>query len=99
MKPNTILLFGAGQFGFKFTVANWPLLLFWAVNFTTSSQLACILHFKMITKMINNGIESNKIAVIVPNEQIALTLEMFDDEHYFNFAMGRSISKSKIILF
>ncbi|MEA2050540.1 MAG: PD-(D/E)XK nuclease family protein [Campylobacterota bacterium] len=50
-----------------------------------------------ITQMIKDGIQAEKIAVIVPNEKIATTLEMFDDEHYFNFAMGRGINKTKLV--
>jgi len=46
--------------------------------------------------MVQNGIEPENIAVVVPNEQIATSLELFDDEHYFNFAMGRSIGQNKI---
>jgi len=62
-----------------------------------SSQLEQIAFIKYhITKMVQNGIEPENIAVVVPNEQIATSLELFDDEHYFNFAMGRSIGQNKI---
>ncbi|MGB3751605.1 MAG: PD-(D/E)XK nuclease family protein [Arcobacteraceae bacterium] len=63
-----------------------------------SSQLEQIAFVKYhITKMCQNGIDPNKIAVVTPNEKISLQLELFDEEHYFNFAMGRSITNNKIV--
>ncbi|MEA3383803.1 MAG: PD-(D/E)XK nuclease family protein [Campylobacterota bacterium] len=63
-----------------------------------SSQIEQIAFIKyQIAKMIKNGIEPEKIAVAIPNETIATTLEMFDSEHYFNFAMGRGIQKSRVV--
>jgi len=62
-----------------------------------ASQLEQIAFIKyQITQMCNLGIEANKIAVVIPNEKISSQLELFDEEHYFNFAMGRSISNHKI---
>jgi len=62
-----------------------------------SSQLEQIAFIKYhITQMVQNGIDPEKIAVIIPNEQFATSLELFDEEHYFNFAMGRGISDRKI---
>jgi CRISPR/Cas system-associated exonuclease Cas4 (RecB family) len=62
-----------------------------------SSQLEQIAFIKYhITQMVQNGLEPESIAVLVPNEQIATSLELFDDEHYFNFAMGRGIAQNKI---
>ncbi len=62
-----------------------------------SSSLEQVAFIKYnITQMVQNGLEPEKIAVIVPNEQFAFSLELFDDEHYFNFAMGRSIKDNKI---
>ncbi len=62
-----------------------------------SSQLEQIAFIKYhITQMVQNGLEPENIAVLVPNEQIAISLELFDDEHYFNFAMGRTIGQNKI---
>ena len=40
---------------------------------------------------VNLGINPNKIAVILPDESFAATLELFDRENYFNFAMGKTI--------
>ncbi len=63
-----------------------------------SSQLEQIAFIKYhITQMIKKGIAAEKIAVVIPNEKISSKLELFDDEHYFNFAMGRGISEHKIV--
>ena len=37
------------------------------------------------------GIDPNSIAVVLPDESFASSLELFDKENYFNFAMGKSI--------
>lgn len=50
-----------------------------------------------ITQMINKGIKAEKIAVVLPDESFSSLLELFDDEKYFNFAMGKSIKDSKLI--
>jgi len=63
-----------------------------------SSQLEQIAFIKyQITQMCNAGISPEKIAVIIPNEKISSQLALFDEEHYFNFAMGRAISNNKIV--
>ncbi len=62
-----------------------------------SSQIEQVAFIKyQMTQMVNKGIEPEKIAVAVPNEKISSILELFDKEHYFNFAMGRGLSNSKI---
>ncbi|MEA3354349.1 MAG: PD-(D/E)XK nuclease family protein [Campylobacterota bacterium] len=62
-----------------------------------SSQIEQIAFIKYhITQMVNSGIEPEKIAVAVPNEKISTMLELFDTEHYFNFAMGSSVSNSRL---
>ena len=50
-----------------------------------------------INKMVKKGIEPEKIAVAVPNEKISTLLELFDEEHYFNFAMGRGLGRSRLL--
>lgn len=50
-----------------------------------------------ITMMVQSGINPEKIAVIVPDESVVKSLELFDAEHYFNFAMGRSIKDHKML--
>lgn len=47
-----------------------------------------------IYKMVNNGINPAKIVVVLPQEDFAELLDMFDDEKYFNFAMGRGIQNT-----
>ncbi len=56
------------------------------------SQIAFIKH--SIYELINKGIEASDIAVILPDEQFASYLKQFDNEHYFNFAMGYNIKDS-----
>ncbi len=49
--------------------------------------------YKMITK---DKIDPNKIVVVLPDEKFSKTLSLFDDEKYFNFAMGNKTNNSKI---
>jgi ATP-dependent helicase/nuclease subunit B len=44
-----------------------------------------------IVNMISNGIKPSNIVVVVPDESFKNMLELFDDEEYFNYAMGKSI--------
>lgn len=44
-----------------------------------------------INKIIKSGIKPEKIAVVLPNENVVETLKLFDTENYFNYAMGNSI--------
>jgi len=65
---------------------------------SVSSSLEQIGFIKeQIVHMCNEGINPEKIALVVPDEKIASSLELFDNEHYFNFAMGRSIKESTIV--
>ena len=66
-----------------------------AVAFTSRiNQIAFIK--ESITDAINNGIRPENITLIVPDEKFVEILEQFDDEEYFNYAMGKSIINSKI---
>lgn len=49
-----------------------------------------------ITKAINSGIDASNIAVVLPDEKFATQLQLFDNEHYFNYAMGKSIENEKL---
>jgi len=49
---------------------------------------------KAIYDMINQGIEASKIAIILPDESFSQYLKLFDNEKYFNFAMGNDINSS-----
>jgi len=51
---------------------------------------------KSITEAINSGIEPQDIVLVVPDEKFVNILEQFDDECYFNYAMGKGVSNSKI---
>ncbi|AYJ80788.1 hypothetical protein AN286_01355 [Aliarcobacter cryaerophilus ATCC 43158] len=62
-----------------------------------SSRLNQISYIKSsIANCVNLGINPNKIAVILPDESFAATLELFDKENYFNFSMGKSILNKNI---
>ena len=61
---------------------------------TRTNQIAFIK--KSIQKCVSNGINPSKIAVVLPDEKFAHSLELYDNEKYFNFAMGKSIKSSKI---
>jgi len=50
-----------------------------------------------IVYMVNKGIDPSKIAVLLPDESFSSTLQVFDNEHYFNFAMGKTIKDHKIV--
>lgn len=51
---------------------------------------------KAIVDMVNSSIEPSKIAVVLPDEKFHTYLKLFDDENYFNFAMGNDIFDSKV---
>ncbi len=47
-----------------------------------------------IYEMINKGISAENIVVVLPDESFAQYLEVFDNEKYFNFAMGKSVKNN-----
>ena len=49
-----------------------------------------------IASMINQGINAKDIVLVLPNESFKELLELFDDEEYFNYAMGKNIYNSKL---
>lgn len=59
-----------------------------------SNQVAFIK--KSINSMIEEGIDPSKIALILPDESFAPTLQLYANEGYFNYAMGLSIQNEKI---
>ncbi|RXJ68828.1 hypothetical protein CRV08_05165 [Halarcobacter ebronensis] len=62
-----------------------------------SSQINQIAFIKKtIVDLVNNGIEPSKIALILPNESFASTIQIFDNEGYFNYAMGLDIYTSNL---
>ncbi|MEA1919870.1 MAG: PD-(D/E)XK nuclease family protein, partial [Campylobacterota bacterium] len=44
--------------------------------------------------MVDSGMDPEKIAVIVPDENFASQIRLFDSESNFNFAMGRAFTQS-----
>jgi len=51
---------------------------------------------KKIYDFINRGYSPENIAVILPDESMALMLKSFDDKSNFNFAMGEPFNTTKI---
>ncbi|WP_228286252.1 PD-(D/E)XK nuclease family protein [Arcobacter vandammei] len=57
-----------------------------------SSRLNQISYIKSsIVSCVENGINPQNIAVVLPDESFVKSLEIFDNEQYFNFAMGKTI--------
>ena len=50
-----------------------------------------------IRAMVEEGIEPDKIVVVVPDESFATYLRLFDYENNFNFAMGQSLEDERVI--
>ncbi len=62
-----------------------------------SSRFSQIAYIKsVITKSVQNGINPSKIALVLPDESFASSLQLFDDEQYFNYAMGKSIKNTNL---
>lgn len=51
---------------------------------------------KSIVDMISHGISKDKIVLVLPDESMKQQLELFDDEGYFNYAMGNDIFSSEL---
>lgn len=49
-----------------------------------------------ITKAIANGVNPSAIALVLPDESFASWLQLFDNEQYFNYAMGRTIKNYRL---
>ncbi len=62
-----------------------------------SSRINQISYIKSsITKSIQNGVNPSNIALVLPDESFASVIQLFDNEKYFNYAMGRSIKNYKL---
>lgn len=62
-----------------------------------SSRLNQIAYIKStIVSSVKNGVKPENIAVVLPDESFAQSLQLFDDEKYFNFAMGKQILNKDI---
>jgi CRISPR/Cas system-associated exonuclease Cas4 (RecB family) len=47
-----------------------------------------------ISKSVQKGINPSNIALILPDENFVASLQLFDNEKYFNYAMGKSIKNT-----
>lgn len=62
-----------------------------------SSRLNQIGYIKScITESIKNGIDASKIALVLPDEKFVSYLQLFDNEKYFNYAMGKNIKQTNL---
>lgn len=62
-----------------------------------SSRINQIAYIKStITKAVQNGVDPSNIALVLPDESFASYLQLFDNERYFNYAMGKSIKNYKL---
>lgn len=62
-----------------------------------SSRLNQIAYIKsVITKSVQNGVNPSNIALVLADESFAVSLQLFDDEKYFNYAMGKSIKNTNL---
>ena len=50
-----------------------------------------------VYEMVRDGIDPERIAVVLPEENFAPFLRSFDEEANFNFAMGVSLSQSRFV--
>ena len=51
---------------------------------------------KTIVDLVNKGINPSKIALILPDETFTTNISIFDNEGYFNYAMGLNIYTSNM---
>lgn len=51
---------------------------------------------KAINSLIEKGLQPNEIVLIVPDESFVQTLQLFDNDSYFNYAMGKDIKTSHL---
>ncbi|WP_044416413.1 PD-(D/E)XK nuclease family protein [Halarcobacter anaerophilus] len=51
---------------------------------------------KAIVDSVNKGINPSKIALILPDESFTTTISLFDNEGYFNYAMGLNIYSTNL---
>lgn len=62
-----------------------------------SSRLNQIAYIKScIEKSVLNGVNPKDIALVLPDESFVSSIELFDGERYFNYAMGKSIKNKEL---
>lgn len=61
-----------------------------------NSRVSQIAYIKtVVARCVEEGINPSNIALILPDESFAKNIRLFDDEGYFNYAMGIDIFNSK----
>lgn len=58
------------------------------------NQISYIKH--SITTFIDKGYNPSSIALVLPDEKFASTVSLFDNERYFNYAMGKDIKQTPL---
>ncbi|BAK71597.1 PD-(D/E)XK nuclease family protein [Aliarcobacter butzleri] len=62
-----------------------------------SSRLNQIAYIKScIERSVLNRVNPKDIALVLPDESFVSSIELFDDERYFNYAMGKSIKNNEL---
>lgn len=62
-----------------------------------SSRLNQIAYIKScIERSVLNEVNAKDIALVLPDESFVSSIELFDDERYFNYAMGKSIKNKEL---
>jgi inactivated superfamily I helicase/RecB family exonuclease len=62
-----------------------------------NSRINQIAYIKQsIVSSVNKGVNPSSIAVVLPDESFASQIQLFDNEKYFNYAMGKSIKNNKL---
>lgn len=62
-----------------------------------SSRLNQIAYIKScIERSVLNRVNPKDIALVLPDESFVSSIELFDDERYFNYAMGKSIKNKEL---
>ncbi|RXJ57727.1 PD-(D/E)XK nuclease family protein [Candidatus Marinarcus aquaticus] len=60
------------------------------------NQIAYIKH--QVSELVHKGILTSDIVIVVPDESFVQIMQEFDDEAYFNYAMGKSIKSSDLYI-
>jgi inactivated superfamily I helicase/CRISPR/Cas system-associated exonuclease Cas4 (RecB family) len=62
-----------------------------------SSRINQIAYIKsIIASSVNDGYKLSKIALVLPDESFSSIIDLFDNENYFNYAMGKNINQTHI---
>ena len=62
-----------------------------------NSRINQIAYIKsVITRCVQEGVDPSSIALVLPDESFASQLQLFDNEKYFNYAMGKTIKNNRL---